>query len=389
MAFCPAPRDLGMVGGIVETVDCHIRTLVHESYRELVGPDTWFAGAFTGMLTIYIALLGYQILVGRGGLRVTELPFTALKIGLILAFLTSWAAYQTLIFNLLFDGPAQLMQALVGPLAAQGSGFDGDVMGGLERAFNDLSKAAETYGGMASPTANLLQGGPMLGSGLLWLTSITLLLMTLGLIVAAKIVLAFLLAVGPVFIGMVLFEATRGLFDGWFRATLSFAMAPLAVNVFGAVMLMILQPFLEILAGDAARLKFDMGAVITVGLIVAVFAIVMLFGLGAVSGIARGFSSSRQAGDGPSMRRLPAPDAPAGAPPSERAESIAARIAMTDRTRGFDAVAARQTGEIYSRRTGEIADAMTASAAPVIVSDRLGQAYNRMPRVSARAREEN
>ncbi len=62
------------------------------------------------LLTIHIALIGYQLLFGRGGMRVTELPFAALKIGLILAFLTSWAAYQTLIFNLLFDGPAEIMK---------------------------------------------------------------------------------------------------------------------------------------------------------------------------------------------------------------------------------------------------------------------------------------
>ena len=58
MALCPARPDAGMVSGIVETVDCHIRVLVQDSYRGLVGPNTWFAAAFTGMLTIYIALIG-------------------------------------------------------------------------------------------------------------------------------------------------------------------------------------------------------------------------------------------------------------------------------------------------------------------------------------------
>ncbi|MEQ1779712.1 MAG: type IV secretion system protein, partial [Hyphomonadaceae bacterium] len=268
MDFCSAPSDEGMVGGIIETVDCHIRLLVHDTYRELVGPNTLFATAFTGLLTIYIALLGYQLLFGRGGLRVTELPVVALKVGLILAFLTSWAAYQTLIFNLLFDGPAEITKSLIGPLSAPSSGFDGDVMGGVQRAFEDMSGAASIFGGMASPTANLLQGGPMLGSGLLWLTSIALLLLTLGLIIAAKIVLAFLLALGPVFIGMLLFDQTRGLFEGWMRAAFSAAMAPLAVHVFGAVMLMILQPFLEILVRDAANRTFDMGPVITITIVV-------------------------------------------------------------------------------------------------------------------------
>lgn len=383
MAFCPAPPEEGMVGGVLETVDCHIRVLVHDTYRNLVGPDTVFSMAFTGLLTIYIALIGYQLLFGRGGMRVTELPFAALKIGLILAFLTSWAAYQTVFFNLLFDGPAELMKLLVSPLSSQGSTFDGNVMGGVQKAFEDLSGAAGVYGGMASPSANLLQGGPMLGSGLLWLTSIALLLLTLGIIIATKIVLAFLLAIGPIFIGMLLFDQTRGLFEGWMRATFSFAMAPLAVNVFGAVMLMILQPFLTILLKNAAEAKFDMGPVITIAIIVTVFVMVMVFGLGAVAAIGRGFGFNRgRSSEEPSMRRLPAPDRIGSNGPGARAEEIAARVAMIDRAQA-GAGSSYSSREVYSRRTGEISDAV--GTAPMIASgERLGQAYNRSPRPTVR-----
>lgn len=382
MALCPAPAEEGMVGGVLETVDCHIRILVHDTYRELVGPNTLFATAFTGLLTIYIALIGYQLLFGRGGLRVMELPIVALKLGLILAFLTSWAAYQTLIFNLLFDGPAEIMKVLVGPLSARGASFDGDVMGGVQRAFEDMSGAASIYGGMASPTANLLQGGPMLGSGLLWLTAITLLLLTLGLVIAAKIVLAFLLAIGPIFIGMLLFDQTRGLFEGWMRAAFSAAMAPLAVHVFGAVMLMILQPFLEILVGNAANLKFDMGPVITITIVVIVFLMVMIFGLGAVAAIGRGFAFSRGGDNQPTLRRLPAPDRPPGEGPGERAEQIVARIARTDRYHAAESGGVYSSREVVSRRTGEIADAV--ASAPQLTTDRLGQTYSRAPRVADR-----
>jgi type IV secretion system protein VirB6 len=386
MAFCPAPSDKSMVSGVIETVDCHIRVLVQDSYRELVGPNTWFATAFTGLLTIYIALLGYQLLLGRGGLRVTELPVVGLKIGLILAFLTSWAAYQTLIFDLLFDGPAEVMKALMAPLATQGSGFNGDVMAGVQRAFEDLSGTAGVYGSMASPSANLLQGGPMLASGILWLISISLLLVTIGLIIAAKIVLAFLLAVGPVFIGMLLFDATRGIFEGWVRATLSFAIMPLAVNIFGAVMLLILAPFLEILVGNAGKRVFDMGPVITIALIVAVFMIVMMFGIGAVTAIGKGFGSSRKGGREEEPRRLPAPSRPLSAGPGERAEEIASRIAMIDRSAAV-AGGAYSSREVFTRRTGEIADAVASQ--PLVVGDRLGQAYNRAPRPHVRRGEEH
>lgn len=387
MALCPTPPDDAMVSGVLDTVDCHIRALVHDTYRNLVGPDTLFATAFTGLLTIYIALIGYQLLFGRGGMRVTELPFAVLKIGLILAFLTSWAAYQTVIFNLLFDGPAEIMKVLISPLAQQGSTFDGNVMMGVQDTFEKLSGAASVYGGMANPAANLLQGGPMLGSGLLWFTSIALLLLTLGLIIAAKIVLAFLLAIGPIFIGMLLFDQTRGLFEGWMRATFSFAMAPLAVNVFGAVMLMILQPFLEILVKNASENKFDMGPVITIGIIVTVFVMVMVFGLGAVAAIGRGFGFNKGRSEGPAVQRLAAPDRPSGGAPGERAEQIAARIAMIDRSQAVNVGGAYSSREVYSRRTGEIADAVAST--PLLVSDRLGQAYSRSPRPTTRRGEDN
>jgi type IV secretion system protein VirB6 len=373
MAICSASADQGVVNGLLDTVDCHIRTLVQQSYRDLVGPDTMFAAAFTGLLTIYIALIGYQLLLGRGGVRVMDLPLSALKVGLILAFLTSWAAYQTVIFGLLFDGPREIMQVLLGPLAKAGGGFNGDLYGGLERAFADLSGAAGVYGAQASPAGNILQGGPMLGSGMLWFSAISMLMATVGLILAAKIVLAFLLAVGPIFVGLFLFDATRGFFDGWLRTTVAFAAAPIAVHVFGAAMLMMLQPFLTRLVANASTGVFDMGLIITIGLIVAVFAIVLGFSVRLGVGIASGYSSPRRQRGGPGQifrewegRALPVDDG--------RAEEIAARAAQSERAWEVDAGV---SGAAATRRVSEIADAVADPVTPL--SMRLGQAYRRAP----------
>lgn len=364
MTFCPSNPNAGLVSGLVDAVDCHIRVLVHDAYRELVGPGTMFATALTAMLTIYIALLGYQILIGRGGLRVTDLPLTAVKIGLILAFLTSWAAYQTVFFNLLFEGPREILQTLLRPMARAGAGFDGDVYGGLERAYATLSAAAGVYGSQASPAANILQGGPMLGSGILWLSAVAMLLSTVGVILAAKIILAFLLAVGPIFIGLFLFEPTRGFFDGWLKSTIAFALAPLAVNVFGAAMLMMLNPFLLQLNGYAAERHFDMGTIITIGLIVAVFTLVMAFAMRMGAGIASGFATPRARAGGIAA----SPSDISVATHQDRAEQTAARLALSDRA---------LSAEDPARRARESA-AATAEITPV--SQRIGQTYRRRPR---------
>ena len=365
--MCPSTAQDGLVNGLVSNVDCHIRVLVQQSYSDLVGPNTLFATALTGLLTIYIALVGYQILIGRGGLRVTDLPVTALKIGLILAFLTSWAAYQAVFFNLLFDGPRDILRALMGPMARIGAGFDGDVYGGLERAYANLSGAAAVYGGQASPAANILQGGPMLGSGILWMSSIALLLSTLGVILAAKIILAFLLALGPIFIALFLFEPTRGLFDGWLRTTIAFALAPLAANVFGAAMLLMLQPFLTQLAAKAAQREFDMGPIVTIGLIVAIFGIITTMAMRMGAGIAAGFATSSDRKDRGVYATTTLSASATGVIP-DRAEQIAAHVAMGN------PLSHGEGATPVTRRAHESASAV-ADLTPA--SQRLGQTYRR------------
>jgi len=372
MPICPSTVDNGIVTGLVSTVDCHIRVYVQDSYRNLVGPDTVFAIAFTGMLTIYIALFGYQMLLGRGGARLTDLPVMALKIGLILAFLTSWAAYQTVFFNLLFEGPRELLSYILSPMARTSEGFNGDVYGGVEASYRVMTDSAAAYARQAGNQANLLQGGPALGSGLLWFGAITILFITAGLIVAAKIVLGLLLALGPVFIGFFLFDTTRGLFDGWLRTTIAFAFAPLAVHVFGAGMLLMMQPFLEALAQNVARGIFDMGPIMTLSLIVAVFAVVMLQALSISTRIAGGFSSPR----GRAVldaRDLPEP-------------SLSGRTAATSGPSRAAEISAQSSREelreqmslSVDRRSGSIADSLAAEQ--IAPQQRLGQAYQRVPK---------
>jgi type IV secretion system protein VirB6 len=241
------------------------------------------------------------------------------------------------------------------------SGFDGDVYGGIERAYGDLSASAGVYGGLASPNANILQGGPMLGSGILWLSCIAMLLSTLGVILAAKIILAFLLAIGPIFLGLFLFEPTRGLFDGWLRTTIAFALAPLAANVFGAAMLLMLQPVLLQLTTNAAHREFDMGVIITIGIIVAIFALIMIMAMRMGAGIAAGFAPSRGR-----ERSPPTTPAPGLELNSHRAEHIAARMALSDR--------ALEGAGPTTRRAQESAAAV-AELTPL--TERLGQTYRR------------
>ena len=372
MPICAPDPNLGLVTGLLGTVDCYIGDFAQGSYRDLVGPGTLFAAVFTALLTIYIALMGYQLLLGRGGLRLTDLPLTALKVGLVLSFLTSWAAYQTLVYNFLFVGPSEIAHVLLAQTDRLGATTGGDVFTGLERSFSALTNAAEVYGRQAGGNVNILQGGPALGSGLLWMSAVTMLLVTVGMIVAMKIVVGFLLAIGPVFIGLFLFDATRGLFDGWLRTTVAFALAPLATTVFAAAMLVMLGPVVQRLGVLAAANRFDMGTVVTVAIIVAVSVIVMLQALRATFGIASGLQTMwRRSGFVPSA-------ASAAAFSIDNDRDRARRLAALAATPAPIAIGGEsfRTASAETRRVQEIAGAVGDGPLPPA---RLAETFRRTP----------
>jgi type IV secretion system protein VirB6 len=79
-----------------------------------------------------------------------------------------------------------------------------------------------------------------------------LLIGTVGVLVVAKIVLAMLLAVGPLFILLALHSATRGLFEGWLRTSGLFALAPLLTLLVGSAGVAMLQPMIAALDGGVS-----------------------------------------------------------------------------------------------------------------------------------------
>jgi hypothetical protein len=78
-----------------------------------------------------------------------------------------------------------------------------------------------------NPAAAAARGGALSSpAGLLNLSALMLLLGTVGVLIVARLALAALLALGPVFIILALFKGTRGLFEGWLKTAVLFAVVP-------------------------------------------------------------------------------------------------------------------------------------------------------------------
>ena len=256
-AYCQQVMDgVGTsVAASLRAVDCAAGMSAEAAFGRLFGPNGALLQALTILLTLYVAFFAFSLITGRSRLGVSALTPRMLTLGIVLTFATSWAAYQNVVWNLAVGAPDQLAGILSG------------VRGSATQVFADKIDIvfSALMGATGSAADNATAFSP---PGLLWLGATLLLLGTVGVLATCKIALAVLLGLGPVFVVLALFRATRGLFVGWLKGVVLLALAPLFAVLGGSLMLELSVPVLRKLGetpgqiDDTAAMAFFMiGAV--------------------------------------------------------------------------------------------------------------------------------
>ena len=131
----------GIIRGVLGAVDCETRNFAEAGYSALTSSSSQFQVALTVLLTIYVALVGYRMLFASNGARLSDAPGIALRIGAILALVTSWATFQTLVFDMAARAPLQIAGIVAGPMQSDGSSLASDPIGGLQAAYDQITPA--------------------------------------------------------------------------------------------------------------------------------------------------------------------------------------------------------------------------------------------------------
>jgi type IV secretion system protein VirB6 len=257
------------VADALQKVDCLANDATAVSFGRLFGAHGSFQTALTIILTIYIALLAFNLLTGRSALKLSVLTPRMMTLGLVLTFATSWIAYQSVVWNLATGAPDEIASVLVGTDGSATNIFaqrlDG-IFTAITDAVSNVSPAvAATQGGLASAT-NILSIGALL-----------LLLGTVGVLVVCRLALAALLIIGPVFIVLALFEGTRGLFEGWLKSVVMFALVPLLTVVMGSGALVAISPMVDGLAQSGPEIPLKTAVSIFVAAIIYLSLMLLVF----------------------------------------------------------------------------------------------------------------
>ena len=305
MAKCAAiDATAGSAETMVNTVDCYMQSTVQAGYANLLGPGSVFGYALTIALTVYVAIVGYRLIFGRSTLSMGEMAPRMLLIGAVLALTSNWATYQMLVYDVLTDGPQEIVSA-INPSSSQGSSVNQrvDMLSGRmvdladawtefdaqpQNAAPDAAVMAEQKGeaDILPPTVTgitaIIAPKDSLGPNMLMLSALLLVLASAGVLVVAKIILGLLLLLGPVFAVLGLFAGTRGLTLGWARAAVLMALVPVMATITAAGSTALIEPVLAEMYVSANQGIFSLRAALTILVIVliTVAVAVQLFRIG-------------------------------------------------------------------------------------------------------------
>lgn len=215
--------------------------------------------AIVTLSTVYLMVWGYLHLTGR-----VEEPFAnGLKRIVVLAVVLGVALhlwlYNTAIVDTFYTAPAQLAAAVVG---------SADPVGTIDAIWQQGGAVAEQLwdkGGVFGGDF-----GYYLAGGVVWLLIGLLCVYAMFLIALSSIASAVLLAIGPLFIALLLFDSTRRYFEAWIAQLATYALISILTVLVAALLL-------QIVASYAAQTAARGAAILTVDALDMVLVSVLVF----------------------------------------------------------------------------------------------------------------
>jgi type IV secretion system protein VirB6 len=283
ISACPIPgTGSNFLAGTLRFIDCATQELAGEGYRALSGSGASGGIVLAALLTIFVAAQGFRLLGGQLP-SARDLLLLTLKLGVVLTLAGSWDAYRVLVHDVVLRAPADITADI-----GRGAGFGGgsliDRLQDVDQGLLSLTKLGSGYLDVGSAQGAVPPGGdvartPVADSYALAGARLIYLVAVIGVLGALRLISGMLLALGPLFAGLLLFEATRGLFMSWVRLLFGSLIGAIVVTAILEIELALLVPWLgDVLNQRLARIATP-SAPVELLVLVAAFGIVSFVAL--------------------------------------------------------------------------------------------------------------
>lgn len=198
------------------------------------------SGPLRAALVLYVLLYGFAIL--RGTIQEPFMDFVVRSLKLAFVYmLATTVAYSTYVTQPLFHVlPDTLTQAVSGVgVPDVGSAFD--------QFFARAAYLAEKIWNKATP----VNFAPLILSAVVYIVGALAAAIGFGVVLIAKVALALLVALGPIFVACALFDATRRFFFGWLSQAVNYlVLFALIITVFQLILSLVAQQWGSIDGSD-------------------------------------------------------------------------------------------------------------------------------------------
>ncbi|MCP4564114.1 MAG: type IV secretion system protein [Bosea sp.] len=217
-----------------------ITTFVSTSVSNLA---TFVDGPLRVAVLLYVVLYGFAVMRGAIAEPIQEFAWRAMRLVLIVLLASNASSFQQYVTDLFFTSlPKEIGNALAGSAldANSGAPFDKLLNKGIEVAQKIYDRAGLTDIAPALIAAILLVFTAVSG------------FLQFAILLYAKVGLAIVIALGPIFIALALFDATRPFAEAWTRQVANFLILHVLVVALVGLMLTSVQGFVEKYGADAA-----------------------------------------------------------------------------------------------------------------------------------------
>jgi type IV secretion system protein VirB6 len=209
-------------------IDGKLDTFLNERATSVIAV---VSGPLRAALVLYVVLYGIAILRGAISEPMMDFAVRSLKLAFIYMLATT-VAYSTYVTTPLFHTlPDSLTQAISGAGAPD-----------VGAAFDQFFSRAAYLGQKIGQTGSAIDFAPWIMAALVYVVGAIAAALGFGVVMIAKVALALLVALGPIFVACALFDASRRFFFGWLAQAVNYVVLfALIITVFQLILSLLAQ----------------------------------------------------------------------------------------------------------------------------------------------------
>lgn len=199
---------------MITMVDSTTATYTQAAYQSVVGAHSVEIHL---VMVAYVALFGWGVLTARIEMSLNHAARHLLTLLIVFGLATQWDIFAVWIYDVFTTGPNRLIAAI--------SNGNINPQGQLSNVYDQGMRAAD----------DLFQAGgwravmPLILGAAVGICTVLIVGYALALLVLAKLALAVMLAIAPLFILLLLFPATRNFFTSYLGQVINFSLVPVLV----------------------------------------------------------------------------------------------------------------------------------------------------------------